>query len=164
MMRLPKLEILETYTSPEVILKFARDYNIAESQARMIFKETLKMLWLMVKHMLEIKMGGANQTPEAFNVHKPMEPLDKMWHEFILFTQEYHQFCEDFFGCYIHHVPCSEKEYQAFKQRASEQKDEFIACERKSIAKFVRYIQENLGNETLKCWFMGMPALRYQQL
>lgn len=158
-MRLPKLDTLEKYTSPEVILKFARDYKVTESQARMIFRETMKMLWLMVKHMLEIERGSDAKIPDAFHVHKPMEPLDKMWHEFILFTKEYHQFCEEFFGCYIHHVPCSEKEYQAFKQRALEQKEEFIACERKSIGKFVRYIQENLGNETLKSWFMEMPIL-----
>lgn len=159
MMRLPELNTLEMYTSPEVILKYARDYGLTESQAKMIFKETMKMLWLMVKHMLEMEVGCNKEIPEAFNVHKPMDPLDKMWHEFILFTKEYHQFCEAFFGCYLHHVPCSEREFQAFKQRALEQKDAFVERERKSIRKFVKYIQENLGDETLKCWFIELPTL-----
>lgn len=31
--------------------------------------------------------------------------IDDVWHQFILFTKEYHSFCHRFFGGYIHHVP-----------------------------------------------------------
>lgn len=31
--------------------------------------------------------------------------VDEVWHQFILFTKQYHTFCEKFFGDYIHHVP-----------------------------------------------------------
>lgn len=159
-MRLPNLRELEMFTSSEVILKYSRDYGVTEAVARMVFKETMKMLWLMVKHQLETEEKVSPQIPEAFNVHKPMDPLDKMWHEFILFTREYHQFCNEFFGCYLHHVPCSEREFQAFKQRAVEQRDEFVRLERLSIGVFVKYIQDNLGKETLQAWFMGLPKLK----
>ncbi|MCA1558006.1 MAG: hypothetical protein LC731_05635, partial [Acidobacteria bacterium] len=33
--------------------------------------------------------------------------VDTVWHEFILFTEEYHKFCERFFGKYIHHSPAT---------------------------------------------------------
>ncbi len=159
MMKLPELKALENYHFPELILKFVRDYQVSQAQATMLFQETKKMLWLMVKHLLETEHGGHADLPETFNIHKPMEPLDKMWHEFILFTKEYHQFCALFFGSYIHHVPCSEEEYNAFKQRALEQKEEFIRCERDRIGTFVKYIQKNLGDKTLRCWFKELPAL-----
>jgi|GEM_PF-6532436 len=74
-MKLPDLKDLEIYTCPEVILKYARDYRVTEMESRMVFKETMKMLWLMVKHLLD-------KEENAFNVQKPMVPLDKMWHEF----------------------------------------------------------------------------------
>jgi hypothetical protein len=32
--------------------------------------------------------------------------VDAMWHEFILFTREYVDFCEEFLGSYLHHRPC----------------------------------------------------------
>lgn len=158
-LRLPDLKELKTFTCLEVISKFSRDNGVTEAESRMLFKETMKMLWLMVKHQLESVNGTSSQIPETFNIHKPMDPLDKMWHEFILFTREYHQFCDEYFGCYLHHVPCSEREFQAFRQRALEQKDDFVELERKSIGVFAKYIQTNLGNETLRTWFMELPKI-----
>lgn len=33
------------------------------------------------------------------------EKVDEVWHQFILFTEEYHKFCQDFLGRYLHHRP-----------------------------------------------------------
>lgn len=33
------------------------------------------------------------------------EKVDAVWHQFILFTREYHSFCNDFLGKYLHHSP-----------------------------------------------------------
>lgn len=35
----------------------------------------------------------------------PSKVVDVAWHEFILFTKEYENFCEDAFGRFIHHTP-----------------------------------------------------------
>jgi hypothetical protein len=35
----------------------------------------------------------------------PTEEIDKVWHEFILFTQEYELACHALFGKFIHHKP-----------------------------------------------------------
>ena len=35
----------------------------------------------------------------------PSQAVDVAWHEFILFTREYHEFCERAFGYYLHHTP-----------------------------------------------------------
>lgn len=49
--------------------------------------------------------------------HSPLPMLhpsiDNLWHEFILFTREYHSFCRACFGRYIHHSPASECEQMA---------------------------------------------------
>ena len=31
--------------------------------------------------------------------------VDNVWHQFILFTREYHAFCQQHFGSYMHHAP-----------------------------------------------------------
>jgi hypothetical protein len=31
--------------------------------------------------------------------------VDAVWHTFILFTRDYHAFCEEVFGHYLHHQP-----------------------------------------------------------
>jgi hypothetical protein len=33
------------------------------------------------------------------------KPVDEVWHQFILFTKKYHEFCKDFNGSYVHHLP-----------------------------------------------------------
>lgn len=159
-MKLPELAALESFECEEVILKFSRDFGVALPESKMIFKETMKMLWLMVKHRQELENRSGCFLPNAFNVQKAMDPLDKMWHEFILFTQEYHDFCREFFGSYLHHVPCSEKEFRAFQQRKEERKSDFEERERQEIRTFVRYIQENLGTETLESWFKKIPEIQ----
>jgi len=35
----------------------------------------------------------------------PSYPVDLVWHEFILFTKYYHNFCNKKYGRYIHHTP-----------------------------------------------------------
>ena len=37
-------------------------------------------------------------------------PVDALWHLFITFTREYHEFCNNTAGRYIHHVPKTDKE------------------------------------------------------
>lgn len=39
--------------------------------------------------------------------HVPMfsEAVDDIWHEMLMFTQEYQRLCEDFAGTFIHHAP-----------------------------------------------------------
>lgn len=39
----------------------------------------------------------------ATHMIAPLVLLDQMWHEFILHTQDYTQFCEAFFNQYLHH-------------------------------------------------------------
>ena len=35
----------------------------------------------------------------------PPELIDECWHNFILFTEDYEEFCHNFFGKFIHHRP-----------------------------------------------------------
>lgn len=31
--------------------------------------------------------------------------IDVVWHQFVLFTREYHKFCDEYLGGYLHHTP-----------------------------------------------------------
>jgi len=42
------------------------------------------------------------------NVSMPSQAVDLAWHEFILFTKKYNEFCELSFGRFLHHVPAEE--------------------------------------------------------
>lgn len=34
--------------------------------------------------------------------------VDEMWHTFLLFTEDYHEFCDFHFGFFVDHMPVSE--------------------------------------------------------
>lgn len=38
-------------------------------------------------------------------VSMPSQVVDDLWHEFILYTRDYQQFCKKAFGGYMHHAP-----------------------------------------------------------
>lgn len=38
-------------------------------------------------------------------VSMPSQVVDDLWHEFILYTRNYHHFCRHAFGRYLHHTP-----------------------------------------------------------
>jgi hypothetical protein len=38
-------------------------------------------------------------------VSMPSQVVDELWHEFILYTREYQQFCRKAFGGFLHHTP-----------------------------------------------------------
>lgn len=89
----PASEALLAFSAPYLEKKLL-SVGIAESrdEAGGLFRELKRYLVLALEH------------PE---LSLPMFSLrvDRAWHEFILFTQRYTQFCLDFAGRYLHHEP-----------------------------------------------------------
>lgn len=65
--------------------------GISQEQAEEDFDELLKFLCLSSTN----RVGSYGMPPT----------IDPIWHEFILFTREYHKFCKTLFGRYLHHTP-----------------------------------------------------------
>ncbi|MEA2029665.1 MAG: hypothetical protein U9N49_11920 [Campylobacterota bacterium] len=62
----------------------------------------------------------------------PSQVLDVAWHEFILTTREYSQFCNKAFGKYLHHTPT---EVMISKQKAQKSIQDIwrVACQKEGI-------------------------------
>jgi hypothetical protein len=79
------------YPLPHVIARYARDYNLPYDVAE--------------RHVLELRrffiLCALNP-----GVHYGMKgQIDNVWHTFLLFTTEYHKFCNSVAGKFIHHYP-----------------------------------------------------------
>lgn len=61
-----------------------------EAEAREVFEDLKRFLALAATHTESIV---------------PPPKVDDMWHDFILFTQDYEAFCHNHAGRFIHHVP-----------------------------------------------------------
>src|SRR5690349_8840193 len=105
-MKLPSLEELLQYKNPAVLKLYRQNYPNNTLSADIAFEETLKYLWLLKKHAMEfdVRRYDDNFPTECF-MPRSMREVDEMWHEFILFTQDYTHFCTMYFGEYMHHLP-----------------------------------------------------------
>ena len=74
----------------EVIQRFAFKHNIPLSEASQLFGR------------LETFLDGASTC-----VSSPSPVIDEAWHEFILHTKYYADYCLNRYGRFIHHIPTS---------------------------------------------------------
>ena len=154
-MRRAQLEEVLLYKHENLIGRFCDDHGVSQEDAFEIFTETLKWLWLC-----------AHQTNEYLEKRTPIVavPLlsevfavDLMWHQFILFTKDYADFCQDQFGFFIHHVP----QTRADKKRWEEdlRKDPVAARRRREeqVRSSCELIYDLLGPQTLSKWMEEVP-------
>ena len=75
-----------------------------ESVGEMIFADLLLLLGHVQKYYSQAPSG------EGFLFTTKISYLDEIWHQFILCTQLYSNFCQKNFGHYLHHEPSMEPE------------------------------------------------------
>ena len=84
-----------------VVHRIAREHRVRRGSARRWFEETVRFLDL------------CHASPGALS---PSKKVDKAWHEFLLFTREYQQFCEERYGRFIHHDPYETRDEGAYQE------------------------------------------------
>ena len=146
---LPKYEDIQLYRNDDVIEKFIDEFKVTKEEASEIFSETLKFLYFAhIGHSI-----GQNAI-----ITESTLIIDKMWHVFILFTKEYTNFCEKYFGRYLHHQPNTKSLVESRRALTGEEQERRV-CEigirletqLKNIAKF-------LGEETIRKWYFDFET------
>jgi len=105
---LPKLNVKEmltvadTFEMSAVVGRYCKNTGEPPERALRIANETKKFLILCA---LDHDQGYAIQ-----------DPIDEMWHTFILFTKPYFKFCRALGKPYIHHAPTEENHRKATGQ------------------------------------------------
>jgi hypothetical protein len=79
---------------PALIERYEQELDLSSEEAAQLF--------VGVKQFLYICGFEREKGPWS-----PPEKIDAGWHEFILFTRQYHEFCIEMFGRFIHHTPYS---------------------------------------------------------
>lgn len=81
---------LQSYQNQHVVARYAKENKLSLETAQVHFEECKKFLYLC--SISDVALS-------------PSERIDKVWHEFIMFTRDYQNFCKDVLGSFIHHVP-----------------------------------------------------------
>ena len=139
----PSLAKILAYQNENIISRFTDKYNIIDDEAVDIFNETKKFLYL-------------THFDKVF-ITNDIVILDEMWHNFILFTNEYHDFCQANFGKFKHHLPTSkaEKQERTIKFQENPEKSHQEALIQFEWLLGITY--DHLGSHTVEKWFEVYP-------
>ena len=112
---------VENFEFPQTIRK-----NILKAYPHLT-NEDVEWIIKELREYFHIQIAGINHS-----IGMPSKVVDVAWHEFILFTREYKQFCDDAFGRFLHHRPAEsmDDDYSAHKGLRTAWN---IACRRKHI-------------------------------
>lgn len=92
---LPDLDAVRAYQNASVITQFCAEHaGTSRERAHEIFTDLLGWLWLS-EHRLQNHL--------TTHMIAPLKTIDSMWHVFILHTRAYSEFCQHYFGRYLHH-------------------------------------------------------------
>jgi hypothetical protein len=122
--KIPKAasEIL-AYENDRLVKRYASDYGATMDESRRCFNALKEFLIVCA-----VKPG--------YKVTS--DPVDRMWHTFLLFTKDYKEFCEDNLGRFINHEPFEHAAPQAYLET------------RAFVKKFFGQIDENLWRADAK--------------
>ena len=86
------IQASNAFPMDRILARYCREQNISVEAARSHEHELKRYLVLRVLNP---------------NLRFPMAsgPVDELWHNFLLFTQEYAEFCKQVGGSFIHHFP-----------------------------------------------------------
>jgi len=122
----------------------------------MLFQETKKFLFLSPYLMHPDNRDVPNSDSGAF-IDNSIHVIDKMWHNFILFTPDYQYFCNHYFGRYLHHMPLRQKAYH-HEQAYYKSSPDLYSKEKLEMQKQqMKLVGELFGKETLIKWYYTFP-------
>lgn len=139
-----QLNTLLSYQNPKIISRYKSDYPHTNLQAEEAWQELMKYIWLCHQYQFDKKHHpDDNRLHFSCVMHAEMKDIDNMWHTFILFTKDYHAFCHQYLnGIYFHHDPLFD-----IQNNFSEE------SYRLELNRYLSYIADHLGEDTLKKWF-----------
>ena len=152
------LETALLYKNDNVLHKFRESYAVSMAEARDIFTETGRWLWLCAYTQSLKESERARVAPPLLVVSEEILILDEMWHTFILFTKEYTDYCLEHFGHYIHHAPTTHAIKVSMGKQMKAAPAAFMRKRRAGMEKQYGYIYDVLGEETLLKWYREYPA------
>ena len=84
------LETILKYQNVAVVHRICKELSVNIEKAKELFTDLKKFLWATSQAKVNVL---------------PPPLIDEAWHAFILFTEDYEIFCNNFFGKMIHHLP-----------------------------------------------------------
>ena len=137
------LEDVLAYRHPAVVRRYQRDFPLNVDRAEQLFEDLMRFFWASKKQSLDHSKNPQDVALDfTFIMDDEMREIDHMWHVFLLYTQDYMDYCHKYFGEYLHHLP-------DVVQTSPNVVRDFVP----NLEKFLAYVYDNLGEDVVRRWF-----------
>lgn len=137
------LEEILKYKNPPVVKRFQKEFPAQANMAEDIFEDLMRFFWGTKKHLQDKKLNPNDENLKFFFImDNDMRVIDQMWHIFLLYTRDYADYCEKYFGEFLHHQPDL---VPLFKEQGFEFE--------KNLERFLNYTYELFGETVIRRWF-----------
>lgn len=140
----PLFTAVMNYRHSELMLRFGDRFDLPTKECERIFDETKRWLYLVGKH------SESNFNPAIWDC---MTVIDEMWHEFMLYSEDYSDFCLKYFGRYIHHLPTHSSDKSKTRTRLLNGDLEAIERQRIEIDRLISLVFDLFGRNIARLWF-----------
>ena len=140
-----------SYRHSDLLSRFGAKYRFSLDESEALFGDVKAWLYLV---------GTRTVTAPPLVILPSMEVVDDLWHEFILYTKDYADFCCRHFGHFIHHEPTREAERDFSRRQREANPAGFRAKKRRELEEFIGYVYDRLGPDTCHRWFSGALGKR----
>lgn len=138
-------EVLQ-YENPAVVARFKKEFPAKTAVAEVIFKDLLRFFWASKQHEMAKAKNPDPALKFIFIMDEEMKEIDQIWHVFLLYTRDYMDFCQKYFGEYLHHQPDI---VPLLEKGAVDTTTNFEV----NLEKFLNYNLDVLGEDVIKRWF-----------
>lgn len=145
------LEDILNYDHPAVVARFKKDHPTKAEHAEIYFKDLLRFFWASKRHQNDRKADPSDKLNFVFIMDDEMRDIDQMWHVFLLYTEDYMNFCHKYFGEYLHHQPDI---VPTLEKGVVDAAESFSA----NLEKFLDYNYDLLGEDVVRRWFAFSSA------
>jgi hypothetical protein len=122
-----------TFEAPYLVAKLVKDHVCAnEDEAQALFRE--------VKRYFYLSRIDQSTTWEMYSLR-----IDEIWHQFVLFTRQYIDFCSRYYGAYLPHNPSN-----APKPPKNAPGPTVPVA---TFEEFCAYYQKTFGEPLPDCWY-----------
>jgi len=143
------LEEILAFQDKNILMRFEAahpEFPKDEAFQKTVFDDLKRFLWLYAEAETIRKENPEADLPDI-GITESMSIIDEIWHEFVLLTQSYIKFCDEYIGFYLHHPPLLTKYQNNRKIKGPEEASEIFVTE------MVQTTFDKFGEEIAVRWF-----------
>jgi hypothetical protein len=142
---------VQAYQHSDLLVRFTSKHGFSTADCELLFSDLKSWLYLV---------GTSTSDAPPLVIFPTMASIDDLWHEFILYTNDYANFCHAHFGHFVHHEPVREAEKVELRRRIKEDPITFRLQRREELETLVGFVYDTLGEHICERWFSGFWSQR----